>query len=178
MSEEKTTDVLGALPHSRPHRRSDKRRARQTPAGASPANDTEPAAAKSSAPKPAASKPSAPKPGASKPSAPEPAASGPAASKPAGAAKPTASKPAPAARAKTKPRARTASPRLQQPKQPTGTPSRVRDAAPKDGRAGRTQPERHDLLGSAVQAAAELTELGLTIGARVIRGAVSKLPRP
>ena len=153
MSDEKSTDVLGALPHSRPHRRSDKRGARQTPAGAAGSNDTDGAAAKPSAARPAASQP-------------------------AGAAKPTASKPAPAARAKTKPRARTASPRLQQPRQPTGTPSRVRDAAPKDGRAGRTQPERHDLLGSAVQAAAELTELGLTIGARVIRGAVSKLPRP
>jgi hypothetical protein len=35
-----------------------------------------------------------------------------------------------------------------------------------------------DILGTAVQAAAELAEIGLSVSARAIRGAVSRLPRP
>jgi hypothetical protein len=38
--------------------------------------------------------------------------------------------------------------------------------------------QRHDVLGTAVQAAAELAEIGLSIGAQAIRRAVSRLPRP
>ncbi len=43
------------------------------------------------------------------------------------------------------------------------------------------QPEprgRTDVLGTAVQAAAELAEIGLSATARAIRGAVARLPRP
>jgi len=35
-----------------------------------------------------------------------------------------------------------------------------------------------DILGIAAQAAAELAEIGLSVSARVLRNAVSRLPRP
>jgi hypothetical protein len=35
-----------------------------------------------------------------------------------------------------------------------------------------------DILGTAVQAAAELAEIGLSASARALRGAISRLPRP
>jgi hypothetical protein len=98
MSERKPSEVLGALPRTRPHRRSDKRAARPT------------------------ATPLPPKP------------------------------PAPAA------------------------PTRSRVAAQK---AAKPEPEpRSDILGTAVQAAAELAEIGLSASARALRGAVSRLPRP
>ncbi len=61
--------------------------------------------------------------------------------------------------------------RLRQPAQPAGTPTARRSGkpAPKSG---------SDLVGTAVQAAAELAEIGLSISARAIRRAVSRLPRP
>ena len=40
------------------------------------------------------------------------------------------------------------------------------------------KPARADVIGTAVQAAAELAEIGLSAGARALRGAVSRLPRP
>ncbi len=123
------SDVLGSLPRSRPHRRSEKR--------AAPAA-TKPAAAKLAAAKPAAAKPAAARPAP---------------------AKPRAAKPA------------TRRPTRPQPPQPGGvprTPPREPDApAP-----------RSDLLGTAVQAAAEVAEIGLTVGARALRRAVARLPRP
>jgi hypothetical protein len=39
-------------------------------------------------------------------------------------------------------------------------------------------PTGTDLVGTAVQAAGELAELGLTLGARALRDAVKRLPRP
>ena len=161
MSEETPSDVLGALPHSRPHRRSDKRGARPA------ANVAEPQAA---AAKPKA--PAAPKP---KPTA----AAEPKAAKP--KPKVTAAKPATRTKAGAAPKASAAiktgqRPRLQQPAQPQGTPSRSPVKRPAPKRAGTS--ERHDILGTAVQAAAELAEIGLTAGARAIRHAVSRLPRP
>jgi hypothetical protein len=35
-----------------------------------------------------------------------------------------------------------------------------------------------DILGTAVQAAAELAEIGLSASARALRGAIARLPRP
>jgi hypothetical protein len=107
MSEPPPSDVLGALPRTRPQRRSPKR-AGSPAATASPAAATPPAAAV--------------------------------------------------------PPAATASPAVAAVPPPRPEPS----AAP----APRT------LLGTAVQAAAELTEIGLSAGARALRGAVSRLPRP
>jgi len=42
----------------------------------------------------------------------------------------------------------------------------------------RPEPEPHGPLETAVQAAAELAEIGLHAGARALRRAVSRLPRP
>ena len=119
-----TSSVMGALPSSRPHRRSEKRKA--------------------------------------------PAA------KAAGAAAPPRSKPA--AAAGTKPAG--ARP-LRQPPQPRGLPRRPETSRPKPAEpAQRPAPPRRELLATAVQAAAELTEMGLSAGARALREAVSRLPRP
>lgn len=133
MSGERPPEVLGSLPRTRPHRRSQKRPARPP--------HTEPAAAKPSTVKTRAAKTRAAKTGAAKPRAGKPQAAGP--------------QPA----------------RLRQPAQPAGSPPgpRVRRPAPSNG---------SDVLGTAVQAAAELAEIGLTVGARAIRGAVARLPRP
>jgi hypothetical protein len=90
------------------------------------------------------------------------------------------------ARATTASEAKAATPsseptRLRQPKQPGGTPSRG-PAKPRP--AARTPvrtpspPKGGEILGTAVQAAAELAEIGLSAGARALRRAVSHLPRP
>jgi hypothetical protein len=39
-------------------------------------------------------------------------------------------------------------------------------------------PAGANVLGTAVQAAAELAEIGLSVSARALRGALSRLPRP
>jgi hypothetical protein len=39
-------------------------------------------------------------------------------------------------------------------------------------------PEGIELVGTAIQAAGELAQLGLTLGTKALRGAVSRLPRP
>jgi hypothetical protein len=64
---------------------------------------------------------------------------------------------------------------LRQPEQPAGGPPRrppaslPRPPAPVSGT---------DILGTAVQAAAELAEIGLSASARALRAAISRLPRP
>ena len=80
------------------------------------------------------------------------------------AAKPTrAPKPTPATRPAPK--------RLRQPAQPAGAPPspRSRGSVPATGA---------DVIGTAVHAAAELAEIGLTAGARALRNAVARLPKP
>ena len=129
MSEQPPTDLLSALPRTRPHRRSGKR-------GAPPAG----------------SKPPAPR-------APRSAA--------------PATKPARSARAAREPAGRSPERRLRQPAQPGGIPSARR--APKRKPAPATRAE---LVGTAVQAVGELAEIGLALGARALRNAVSRLPRP
>ena len=61
--------------------------------------------------------------------------------------------------------------RLRQPAQPAGGPPspRSRASVPTTGA---------DVIGTAVHAAAELAEIGLTAGARALRNAVARLPRP
>jgi hypothetical protein len=39
-------------------------------------------------------------------------------------------------------------------------------------------PSGTDLVGTAVQAAGELAQLGLTLGTRALRDAVKRIPRP
>jgi hypothetical protein len=65
--------------------------------------------------------------------------------------KPAGVRPSAATRAATKPRA---------PKRPP------------------SPPRGTDIVGTAVQAAGELAELGLTLGARALRDAVRRIPRP
>jgi hypothetical protein len=157
MTDDQPSDVLGALPRTRPHRRSDKREARQTESNAAPEPAAKPAK-RASAKRPTRAAKPAP---AVKPAAP---------TKPAPAAKPA---PAVKAAAPTKP-ARTARPagtRLRQPAQPEGTPSVPPRRRP-------TPARRPDIVGTAVQAAAELAEIGLSLTARTVRGVVSRLPRP
>jgi hypothetical protein len=59
--------------------------------------------------------------------------------------------------------------RLRQPAQPGGTPVARRKPVPSSSA---------DVVGTAVQAAAELAEIGLSVSARALRRAVSRLPRP
>jgi hypothetical protein len=73
--------------------------------------------------------------------------------------------------AKPTPATRPAPKRLRQPAQPAGAPPspRSRGSVPTTGA---------DVVGTAVHAAAELAEIGLTAGARALRNAVARLPRP
>ncbi|MGZ4350522.1 MAG: hypothetical protein ACXVRX_08375 [Solirubrobacteraceae bacterium] len=138
MADKPTPGVIGSLPRTRPHRRSDKRAA---PLGGAPPVDGQ-SAKPAAAPKPRAAKPAAaPKPRAAKAAA---------APKRSPAAKPRAATPA-----ATAPPAATPAP----PARPAPEPS-------------------PGVLETAVQAAAELTEIGLHAGARALRRAVSRLPRP
>jgi hypothetical protein len=68
-------------------------------------------------------------------------------------------------------------------------PVRTRDTAawrePVSARPIRSHPARSsapaigaDILGTAVRAAAELAEIGLSAGARALRNAIARLPRP
>ncbi|HVR05189.1 MAG TPA: hypothetical protein VMS02_04050, partial [Solirubrobacteraceae bacterium] len=74
-----------------------------------------------------------------------------------------------AARARTR---KQGSEPIRQPAQPDGTPSQPR--------ANRipVPPSGAEILGTAVHAAAELAEIGLTAGARALRSAIARLPRP
>ena len=136
------SDVLSALPHRRPHRRSGKRAARPTTASAPRAK----AAASAPRAKAAASAPRA-KAAASAPPKAKTSSNG------------HATKPTPAPK------------RLRQPAQPAGAPPspRSRASVPTTGA---------DVIGTAVHAAAELAEIGLTAGARALRNTVARLPRP
>jgi len=155
MSDETRSDVLGSLPHSRPHRRSEKRASR--PANGEVTESTEPERVRN-------------------------VASGSSGKTERSGSRAKAREPGTKARAKAAPTARSqrAEPRrsepartarLAQPAQPTGTPTGKRRSQP-------TSQGGHDILGTAVQAAAELAEIGLSVGARAIRRAVSRLPRP
>src|SRR5881398_463410 len=118
MSDERPTDLLSALPRTRPHRRSEKREAPAAPRKASAAPRKSPA---------------------------------------------TARKAPPAAKSK----------RLRQPSQPRGIPAARRAAKRKP--APTTGAE---LVGTAVQAVAELAEIGFALGARALRNAIARLPKP
>lgn len=141
MSEDRPSDVLGALPRTRPHRRSDKRGAR--PSQAETADPSEARATVAAGTKPTGSTT-------------KPDAQGAAGTKP--TASPTKQD------AKGAARTRPAKPQ----RSAERTPSAVRP---------RAEPERTGILGTAVQAAAELAEIGLSASARALRGAVSRLPR-
>src|SRR5437764_932832 len=60
---------------------------------------------------------------------------------------------------------------LRQPKQPAGTP-------PKPAARRPAPPSGPQIVSTVVQAAAELVEIGLSAGARAVRDALGRLPRP
>jgi GTP diphosphokinase / guanosine-3',5'-bis(diphosphate) 3'-diphosphatase len=149
VSEQRPSDVLGALPRRRPQRRSAKR---GTPPEVGNGTGTKPTDTPTAAPTVTKTATRARKPAAAKPAAP-----------------PT--KPAPTAPRATAPRAAARRPqRLRQPAQPAGVPPSPH-GRPTD------QPTGRHLLGTAAQAAAELAEIGLSVSARAVRRVVDRLPR-
>jgi hypothetical protein len=67
--------------------------------------------------------------------------------------------------------------RLRQPAQPEGTPIATRASDSERARSF-SSASGAEILGTAVQAAAELAEIGMSVGARALRNVVSRLPRP
>jgi hypothetical protein len=72
---------------------------------------------------------------------------------------------------KPTPATRPAPKRLRQPAQPAGAP-------PSPPSRGSVPNTGADVIGTAVHAAAELAEIGLGAGARALRNAVARLPKP
>jgi homospermidine synthase len=179
MADKPQAGVLGSLPRTRPHRRSAKRSpaepatdSSQAPAAAANSSAAE---AKAAPAKPAATKPKrAPKPTAKVSSAKSKAPTTAQAKAPARA---TAQAKAPATA-----KAHAKAPATAKAKAPTphGHGTQPRTQAPRAPAPGRTpaatDPEVGP-LGTAVQAAAELAEIGMMASARALRGALSRLPR-
>jgi outer membrane biosynthesis protein TonB len=173
MTDEEHSQVLGALPRTRPHRRSDKRGARPA-AQEEQVAETKTAAAKPTPAKPNGTTPAKPtpaKPNGTPLEKPKRAKTSPKAEQRPANAKAKAAAATPRERPRTTRREPTGATRLKQPAQPEGTPEarRGRQPAPSSG---------PDILGTAVQAVAELAEIGLSASARAIRRAVARLPRP
>ncbi len=165
MADQRQSDVLGALPRRRPQRRSAKRPARADSASSRPANG-----ANSQSTAEATRAPEAPT--TQSRTRPRPAT----ATKNRGPGQANAvprvpSPPRSTAKPKAGARRQSKTDRLRQPPQPRGIPSQPRSPVP-------ASPHRPEILGTFVQAAAELTEIGLSLGAHVLRRAVSRLPRP
>jgi hypothetical protein len=144
MSDKRQPGVIGSLPSTRPHRRSDKRASPGAPTDAAAATTTTPAA-----------------------DAAAPAAATPAAAKPAPVAKPAAADAKPV-------RAKPAAARTQ-----AADRSRRRERSPaRDPAPPAPAPASPGVLQTALEATAELTEIGLRASARALRVALSRLPKP
>ncbi|HWF50974.1 MAG TPA: hypothetical protein VG294_10075 [Solirubrobacteraceae bacterium] len=146
MSDDRPSEVLGALPRTRPHRRSEKRAA-PAPTRAAPAPPARPPARSARPTEPTTSLRQAKS-----------------------ARRPAAVKSTPASPGATK-RATPAPSRVRQPAQPPGTPRATRSRPPIPAAGA-------DLISSAVNVTAELAEMGISAGARALRGVVARLPRP
>jgi hypothetical protein len=96
---------------------------------------------------------------------------------PRAAAKPAAGK---ASGARAKPSAKGARAASARPKPEGVRPSAATRAAstPPPLKRPPSPPSGTDLVGTAVQAAGELAQLGLTLGTRALRDAVKRIPRP
>jgi|SRR5215211_2132959 len=152
-------DVFSGLPNARPQRRSAKRdRARGAGAKAATAD---PAPKRDEKAAPAAGK------GAAKAKAGGKANSG-------GKARPAAKKAPPPERAaaSTKPDAAASGTTSAKPKPPAVPPAGYATPADDD------RPRGTDLVGTAVQAAGELAQIGIAAGARALKSAIQRLPRP
>ena len=98
-----------------------------------------------------------------------------------GGAKPTARKAAPRKKAPaTAKKPATAARKPAAGRRPAGVrPSEAtRAASSTPGQRPAQSPEGIELVGTAIQAAGELAQLGLTLGTKALRGAVARLPRP
>jgi len=196
--------VLAALPATRAERIGARRAAGKTPPA--PKTTTAKPAAKASATKPAArtsaAKAPAAKASATKPAARTSAAKAPAAKASAAAKRPAASRAAAPPRKAAAPRtfeptqaaeaAAGAVPLGETPPRPHVVdasyprPQAVREGAPGMGTTGyREQPSSGggrpgaaELVTTAVQAAGEVAQIGLSIGGRLVKRAVDRLPRP
>ena len=98
-----------------------------------------------------------------------------------GGTKPAARKSAP--RKKAAPTAKKSATAARKPaagRRPAGVrPSEAtRAASSTPGQRPAQSPEGIELVGTAIQAAGELAQLGLTLGTKALRGAVARLPRP
>jgi hypothetical protein len=96
-------------------------------------------------------------------------------------AKPAARKPAPRKKAAaTAKKPATAARKPAAGRRPAGVrPSAAtRAASSTPGQRPAQSPEGIELVGTAIQAAGELAQLGLTLGTKALRGAVARLPRP
>ncbi|HZU61845.1 MAG TPA: hypothetical protein VE983_12830 [Solirubrobacteraceae bacterium] len=166
MTDQRPSEVLGALPRTRPERRSSKRPQRQDVQAASQVPAPSPAAPSAAAGARARTRTaeSAATEAKARARTTESAAAK-------AKARPRPTKTA-AARGPARPgagRTKRGSPPLRQPPQPRGIPSQPRAPVP---------PHRPEILGTAVQAAAELAEIGLALSTRALRRAVSRIPRP
>jgi hypothetical protein len=163
MNDDRPTDVLGALPRTRPHRRSQKRPA-PPPSVASDAG----ASAEAAPEPPAASRAEAAAPRAKRASA-----------KPAKPRAGATAKPTPRASAKPPVAPRAArGPAPPAPAAPAAARAERSPEAPAPRRVPPAPAQSPGVLETAVQAAAELAEIGMSAGARALRGALSRLPRP
>jgi hypothetical protein len=159
--------VLGSLPATRPTRIGGERRAsapRASKAAAPQSTATTPKAAATRA------KAAAPKATAAKAAAPKAAARKPAASK-AAAPKATATK---TATAKPKAAKRTTAP-IPAAARPEPAP---RVPPPDQDRRPGGPPRGAEIVTTAVQAAGELAQIGLTVGGQLLKRAAGRLPRP
>jgi len=171
-------EVLTSLPRSRPTRRSSKRGERAAGASADEAPEDPSARAKpatsSARPKPAASSARA-KPASSARA--KPASS--ARAKPASSAR---AKPAPASdRAKRQPRPPTHDEQPAATERPRRPPERKVPAAGYAAPASGDQegsPGATEILSTAIQAVAELAQIGFSVGRQVLRSALERLPKP
>jgi hypothetical protein len=134
MPDDRSSDLLGQLPRTRPHRRSTKRPER-LPGGSGTTAASDLTSTTVAAPEE------------------EPA--------------PTRTK-----RARDGDQRRTG--RLPQPAQPRGIPAASRPRPPQTGDEQNGTP----ILKTAAQATVELAEIGFTLGARALRQAINRLPRP
>lgn len=150
---ERGRDVLSSLPSSRPQRASARR-------GTGSAKGRKPAAGRAAKPRATAATAATAK---SK-----------AGARPAAKAKPKAAAARTAAKAKPKAAAAKARPKAVRPSMAT---RRARGDAPQADRVP-TAPAGAELVTTAVQAAGELAQIGLTLGTQALRGALSRIPRP
>jgi hypothetical protein len=168
MPDQRQSDVLGALPRTRPHRRSTKRPERPSDTAGKPRKATRSPASAATKSRTASASQSRSSAGTE--------GRGSAASRGRTPAKPRAaagsrSGPRAVAGSGSATRTKSKADRLRQPPQPRGIPSQPRSPVP-------ATAQRPEILGTVVQAAAELTEIGLSLGAQILRRAVARLPRP